>query len=51
MKGFATGLLAGSVLGAIGIGMVMTDSRTRKKFKKKAVKRANDLIDNVTDMF
>ena len=51
MNKFATGLLAGGIIGAIGVGMAMTDAKTRRRLKKQATRKANDLIDNVTDMF
>ncbi|MCL2352547.1 MAG: YtxH domain-containing protein [Firmicutes bacterium] len=51
MKRFATGLLAGSIIGAIGVGMAMTDAKSRRRMKKQAVRKANELMDNVHDMF
>jgi len=54
MKKFATGLIAGGIIGAVGVVAAMSDRRNRKyivKNSKKAMKRAEDLVENVTDMF
>ena len=54
MNKFATGLIAGGILGAASIAVAMSDKRQRKhviKGGKKAFKRAGHLMDNVTDMF
>lgn len=51
---FSTGLIAGSILGAAGIAVAMSDRRQRRhviKGGKKAIKRAGHLMENVTDMF
>ena len=54
MRKFTSGLLAGSIIGAIGLTYAMSDRRTRKRMVKdgrKAMHKANGLIDNITDIF
>jgi len=54
MNKFATGLIAGGILGAAGIAVAMSDKRQRRhviRGGKKAFKRAGHLVENVTDMF
>jgi len=54
MRGFTAGLLAGGGLGAVGLTYALRDRRTRKKIAKdgkKLMHRANDVIDNISDMF
>jgi len=54
MKKFATGLIAGGIIGAVGVAAAMSDRRQRKyivKSGKKAFKKAENLVENVTDMF
>ena len=54
MNKFATGLIAGGILGVAGAAVAMSDRKQRKyvvKGCKKAFKKAGNFMDNVTDMF
>jgi len=54
MGKFSTGFMAGSVIGAIGLGYIMRDKRVRKRLAKdtkKLAKRCVDAYEDVTDMF
>ncbi|MCL2397669.1 MAG: YtxH domain-containing protein [Defluviitaleaceae bacterium] len=47
MGRFASGLIAGGALGAIGLAIAMSDKRTRKRMLKdgrKAMHKANNFI-------
>lgn len=53
MSRFTSGLLAGSLVGAVGIAYMMSDGRTRRRVVKdsrKMARRAGDVFENVTDM-
>lgn len=52
MGRFSTGLMAGSILGAIGVGMIMNDTMTRRKMIKNGKKfmyKAEDVLDAMAD--
>lgn len=54
MSRFTTGLIAGGIVGAVGLSYAMSDKRTRKRMMRdgrKVMNKANNMIDNVTDMF
>lgn len=54
MRKFTSGLIAGSVIGAVGLTYAMSDKRTRRRMAKdgkKVMYKANGLIDNISDMF
>ncbi len=54
MTKFTTGLLAGSILGMVGISLAMSDQKTRKRIAKdgrKFARKANDVMGNMSDMF
>lgn len=54
MKAFATGFITGGIIGAVGLTYALRDRKTRKKMAKdgrKLMHRANDVIENITDMF
>lgn len=54
MSRFTNGLIAGSIIGAVGLTYAMSDRRTRKRMMRdgrRAMNKANSMIDNVTDMF
>jgi hypothetical protein len=54
MGKFTSGLLAGGLVGAIGLGYALRDRRFRKKMLKdgrRIVHRCSNMFDNVTDMF
>ena len=51
---FTAGLIAGSIVAAIGVGMLMSDNKTRKKVVKgsrKAMRKTENIISDVSDMF
>ena len=48
---FATGLITGGVIAAVGLSYMMTEPKTRRKVtrdSKRAIRKAGDLI---SDMF
>lgn len=48
MKKFTTGLVAGSILGAIGLTCALSDRKTRQKLiksGKKMINKAEDIMD------
>ena len=52
MSRFTTGFMAGSLLGAIGIGVAMNDKMTRKKMiksGKRMMNKAEYAWDNLAD--
>ena len=52
MHRLTTGLLAGSVMTAIGVGYVMSDKKAKRKMMKngrKMASRAGHMIDDMTD--
>lgn len=52
MHRFTTGMIAGSVLAAVGIGYMMKDQRACKKIVKKGkkiVSRAENMVDGIVD--
>jgi hypothetical protein len=54
MGKFTTGLIAGGIVGAIGLGYALQDRRFRKKVVKDGRKFANKCVDayeSVADMF
>jgi len=54
MNKFATGLIAGGIIGAAGVAVAMSDRKQRKyvvKGSKKAFRKAGSFMDNMTDMF
>jgi hypothetical protein len=54
MHKFTTGLLTGSLIGAMTVAWCLSDNKTRKRLAKdgrKAVRKANAMIENVSDMF
>jgi len=54
MGKFSTGFIAGSVIGAIGLGYIIRDKRARKRLAKdtrKLAKQCVNAVENVTDMF
>jgi gas vesicle protein len=53
-KVFTKGLVTGGVIGALGVAWAMSDNKTRRRLakdSKRAVRKANEMIGNVTDMF
>jgi len=54
MTRFATGILTGGVLGAIGMGWLMSDGKTRRRIMRnhrRATRKTEDLINGVSDIF
>jgi len=54
MNKFSAGFVAGSVVGAIGLGYIIRDRRVRKRLvkdSKKLARKCADAVENVTDMF
>jgi hypothetical protein len=54
MRRFTTGLIAGSVIGMVGLTYAMSDKKTRRRMMKdgrRAMHKTNGLIDNITEMF
>ena len=54
MNRFASGALVGSVIAAVGIGWLMSDNKTRRRMvkgSKRAMRKTEDLLNGVSDMF
>ena len=54
MNRFASGLLAGSIIGAIGVTYIMADNKTRRRVvraNRRAMRKTEDLINGVSDIF
>ena len=54
MNRFATGILTGGVLGAIGMSWLMADNKTRRRMVKghrRAMRKTEDLLNGVSDIF
>lgn len=54
MKNFTTGLIAGGIIGVVGLTIALSDTSTRKRMKKetrKVIGKANDALDNISDAF
>lgn len=54
MNKFTGGLLAGGLIGAASVALVMSDSKTRKRVArdgKRATRKANAVFENIHDLF
>ena len=54
MNKLATGLIAGTVIGAIGLSYAMQDKKTRRRVMRdgrRAMNKASDVMDNITEIF
>ena len=54
MGRFATGILAGGIIGAVGMNWLMSDAKTRRRMMRghrRAMRKTEDLINGVTDIF
>ncbi|MDR1000290.1 MAG: hypothetical protein LBL96_05765 [Clostridiales bacterium] len=54
MHKFTSGLLAGTIIGAAGIALFLSDDRTRRHMAhngRRALRKCNHFIDNVHDIF
>ncbi|MDR1639385.1 MAG: hypothetical protein LBT59_06810 [Clostridiales bacterium] len=54
MHKFGAGLITGSLIGIAGLTWALSDTKTRKRMARdgrRAVRKANEVLDNVHDMF
>ncbi len=54
MSRFSTGMIAGGIITAVGISLLASDAKSRRrvvKDSKRAMRKAGDFIGGVTDMF
>ncbi len=54
MNRFSTGLIAGGIITAVGVSLLMSDAKSRRrvvKDGKRAMRKAGDFFGGVTDMF
>ena len=54
MNHFTTGIIAGSILAAIGVSMIMSDNKTRRRMKRghrRAMRKTEDFLNGVSDIF
>ena len=54
MTRFATGIVAGSIIGMVGMSYLMSDAKTRRRMMRghrRAMRKTEDLINGVTDIF
>lgn len=54
MNKFATGLVAGGIMTALGVTYALNDKKTKRKMiktGKKAASKAGNMIDDISDMF
>ena len=54
MTRFTAGILTGGIIGAIGMGCLMSDNKTRRQIMRnhrRAARKTEDLINGVSDMF
>ena len=54
MNRFASGILAGSIIGAISMGLLMSDNKTRRRMvrgHRRAMRKTEDLLNGVSDIF
>lgn len=54
MKKFTSGLLTGSLIGLVGVAWAISDTKTRRRMArqgKRAMHKANEVFENVQDMF
>jgi hypothetical protein len=54
MKKFTTGLIAGSVIGVVGLTYAMSDKKTRRRMMRdgrRMMHKTNGMIDNISDIF
>ena len=52
MGKFSTGIIVGSMIGAVGIGMMMNDKMTKRKMiktGKRMLNKAENAIDTISD--
>lgn len=54
MNKFTAGVLAGGVIGAIGLTYAFSDRRARRRVardSRRMIHRANNILENITDKF
>ena len=54
MNRFASGVLAGSIIGAVSMSLLMADNKTRRRMirgHRRAMRKTEDLLNNVGDIF
>ena len=54
MNHFASGVLAGGLVAAVGMGLLMSDSKMRRRMMRghrRAMRKTENLIDGVSDIF
>ena len=54
MSNFASGVITGSIIAAVGVGILMSNSRTRRRMARShrnAMRKTEDLIEGVTNLF
>jgi|GEM_PF-910654 len=54
MQRFASGIVAGGLMAAAGMCWLMSDNKTRRRMmraNRKAMRKTEDLLNNVSDMF
>jgi len=53
MNHFASGVVAGGVIAAIGVSMILSDNKTRRRMKRghrRAMRKTEDFINSVSDI-
>lgn len=54
MRKFAAGLLAGGIVGSMGLTYLMSDKKARNRMmreSRKIMKKSRNVMDNMSDMF
>ena len=54
MTRFASGIIAGGIIGAVGMSWLMSDNKTRRRMvrgHRRAMRKADDIISGVSDIF
>ena len=54
MARFTSGIIAGGIIGAVGMSLLMSDNKTRRRVMRghrRAMRKADDLISGVSDIF
>jgi len=53
MNSFASGVLTGGVIAAVGVSMLLSDNKTRRRMKRghrRAMRKTEDFINSVSDI-
>lgn len=54
MNKFTAGLLAGGIVGSMGLSYLMSDKKVRNRMmreSRKLMKKSRNIMDNMSDMF